>query len=196
VERLFTVVFGPSRSKRFAKAVESAQLGPGECTEIEPGRYQVCFRLGTDADVYKRFAWLLERVRYWRATELYDDDEEQISAFHAKEMAWCVAFHLETSGGCRAQFGLGIMPRCGVCPLFDSERAIRAGFHDEQTPEDSSATDVDLLDGDAGGWAIVLGPEMVALLARELPDWLDLTRLFPDQPPQEWTEPEADAPCG
>jgi hypothetical protein len=51
VERLVMVEFGPSRSKRFGKAVARAQNGPGECTEIELGRYRVKFLLGTDAEV-------------------------------------------------------------------------------------------------------------------------------------------------
>jgi hypothetical protein len=144
--------------------------------------------------VYKRFAWLLERVRHWRATEVYEGSEV-VSTFHVKEMAWCASFHLETFGGCRATFGLGVLPRCGYCPLFDSERAIRAGMPDEQGPEQWYATDTDTLNGD-GGLLIVLGPEVIALLARELPDWLDLTRLFPNQPPREWSDPEAGPPPG
>jgi hypothetical protein len=39
MERRVTVEFGPSRSKRFAKAVAEAQSGPGQCQELEPGRY-------------------------------------------------------------------------------------------------------------------------------------------------------------
>jgi len=52
MERRLTVEFGPSRSKRFAKAVAAAQSGPGECQELEPGRYRVSFLLGSDAAVY------------------------------------------------------------------------------------------------------------------------------------------------
>jgi hypothetical protein len=36
MERRVTVEFGPSRSKRFGKAVAEAQSGPGECRELEP----------------------------------------------------------------------------------------------------------------------------------------------------------------
>lgn len=35
MERRVTVEFGPSRSKRFAKAVAAAQSGPGERQEFE-----------------------------------------------------------------------------------------------------------------------------------------------------------------
>ena len=194
MERLLSVVFGPSRSKRFAKAVALARAGPGECVEIEPGRYQVRFRLDTDADSYGGLGRLLERVRHWRATEVYENDE-QVSVFHTREMAWCASFQLNTFGECREHFQYGILPRCGVCPLFDSERAIRAGMPEEQAPEDWIASDTDALVGD-GGFAIVLDPEVLALLGRELPDWLDLTRLFPNNPPPEWSKPEAGSPPG
>jgi hypothetical protein len=73
VERLLTAAFGPSRSKRFANAVAEAQSGPGEYSEIEPGRYRVSFVLGEDATVYSGLARLLERVRNWSATEVYDE---------------------------------------------------------------------------------------------------------------------------
>jgi hypothetical protein len=117
-----------------------------------------------------------------------------VSAFHVKEMAWCAAFQLGRYGACPEGFRLGVLPRCGVCPLFDSERAIRAGLPQEQAFEAQSVIDTD--DSDIDGVTLVLSPEVIALLARELPDWLDLTRLFPDQPPREWTEPEGDAPSG
>ena len=68
VERVLTVEFGPSRSKRFHKAVEEAQSGAGECGELEPGRYRVRFVLGSDGSVYTSLARLLQRVRDWRAT--------------------------------------------------------------------------------------------------------------------------------
>jgi hypothetical protein len=84
VERLLTVEFGPSRSKRFGKALAQAQSGPGECTEVEPGRYRARFVLGEEAAAYLGLARLLERVRHWRATEVYEGDEP-VSVFHAKE---------------------------------------------------------------------------------------------------------------
>src|SRR6266516_4777788 len=49
MERQLTVEFGPSRSKRFGKALAEAENGPGECSELEPGRYRASFVLGNDA---------------------------------------------------------------------------------------------------------------------------------------------------
>ncbi len=85
VERLVTVEFGPSRSRRFGRAVAEAQNGARECTEVEPGRYRARFLLGEDAAAYAGLARLLERVRHWRATEVYEG-KEQVSAFHAKDI--------------------------------------------------------------------------------------------------------------
>jgi hypothetical protein len=75
VRRLVSVEFGPSRSKRFGKALAEAESGPGECGEFEPGRYRTRFLLGRDAAVYAGLARLLERVRHWRATDVYENDE-------------------------------------------------------------------------------------------------------------------------
>jgi hypothetical protein len=109
MERLVTVEFGPSRSKRFGKALAEAQNGPGECSELEPGRYRTRFVLGTDSATYTGLARLLERVRHWRATEVCEDDEP-VSAFHAKEMAWCASFQLKSFRACRFHFGYGFCP--------------------------------------------------------------------------------------
>ena len=124
VERRVTVVFGPSRSKRFANAVAEAQGGAGECSELEPGRYQVQFVLGEKAAAYAGLARLLEHVRHWRATEVFEDGEP-VSTFHAREMAWCAASQLSLFGACRFHFYYGVFPRCSLCLLFDAERAIR-----------------------------------------------------------------------
>jgi hypothetical protein len=85
VERALTVEFGPSRSKRFAKAVADARGGAGECSELEPGRYRVRFVLGSDGGVYKSLARLLQRVRDWRATEVYEGDQ-LVSSYHARDI--------------------------------------------------------------------------------------------------------------
>src|SRR5438477_90977 len=139
MERRLTVEFGPSRSKRFAKAVAEAQNGPGECTEVEPGRYRTSFALGGEAAVYAGLARLLERVRHWRATGI-SEEEEPVSAYHAREMGWCAAFYLDKFGGCRHRFYYGILPRCALCPLFDGERAIRDALG-ENTPPGNAARD-------------------------------------------------------
>jgi hypothetical protein len=85
VERVLTVEFGPSRSKRFHKAVEEAQGGAGECGELEPGRYRVRFVLGSDGRVHASLARLLERVRNWRATEVFEG-EQFLSSYHARDI--------------------------------------------------------------------------------------------------------------
>jgi hypothetical protein len=196
MERLLTVEFGPSRSKRFGKAVALAQGGPGECAESEPGRYRVTFLLARDVALFSALGRLLERVRHWRASEVYEGDE-LVSSFQAKEMAWCASFQLTTFGECRERFQYGVMPRCALCPLFDSERALRAGKREEPVPGTHSEaalrrvdpalipepdftmiTDVDFL----------FKPDIMAELQGELPEWMDLSVLIPDSPPEEWPE--------
>ncbi len=103
MERVVTVEFGPSRSKRFGRALAEARSGTGECSEAEPGRYRAKFVLGRDSAAYAGLAHLVERVRHWRATEVCVDDEP-VSAFHAKEMAWCASSQLKSFGACRFRF--------------------------------------------------------------------------------------------
>jgi hypothetical protein len=197
MERLLTVEFGPSRSKRFGRAVAEAQNGAGECNEVEPGRYRTSFLLGEDPAAYTGLARLLEHVRHWRATEVYEDDES-VSAFHAREMGWCASFQLSSFRDCRERFNYGVLPRCAVCPLFDAERAIRAGFRDEPAPgqrvqigfgqddfgigpepDFTKITDLDFL----------FNPDLLAQLEGQIPDWMDLSGLVPDVPPEEWESP-------
>ncbi len=102
-----TVEFGPSRSKRFAKALSEARSGAGECTEVEPGRYRVRFALDGDADVYAGLARLLQRVRGWRATEVYEG-EQLVSSYHASdiiEVTECPPKALRTSNSMRSPAG-------------------------------------------------------------------------------------------
>ena len=175
-ERLVTVEFGPSRSKRFGRAVAEARSGAGECSEVEPGRYRVRFVIGEDSAAYTGLARLLERVRHWRATEVYEGDE-LVSVYNAKEMAWCASFQLESYGGCRFRFIYGVLPRCSVCPLFDAERAIRDALGKNPPPPN-------VLE-------ITLGPELRALLQGELPPSTEGTALdieIPDFPPEDWGE--------
>jgi hypothetical protein len=192
IERPLTVEFGPSRSKRFGKAVALAQSGPGECTEIEPGRYRVRFLLAADAALYGALGRLLERVRQWRATEV-NEDGEPVSSYHAKEMAWCASFQLSTFGECRERFQWGVLPRCALCPLFDSERAIRAGIREEPEPERyvratfyadgselSPEGDVTLL----LSLDVLFDSGLMDELEGELPEWIDLSSLIPDFPPE------------
>jgi len=191
VERLLVVEFGPSRSKRFGKALAEAQGGPGQCRQLEPGRYRVSFLLDEDAAIYTALARLLERVRHWRTTEAHEGGEA-VSLFHSKEMAWCASFQLSSFGGCRERFEHGVLPRCALCPLFDAERAIRASFRDHPAsvervqiastetafipePDFTIVTNLDFL----------FDPEVLAALGGEIPDWMDLSGLIPDFPPEE-----------
>jgi hypothetical protein len=202
VKRLVTVEFGPSRSKRFGKALAEAESGPGECSEREPGRYRTSFLLDEDAAVFAGLARLLERVRHWRATDVYEDDQP-VSVFHAKEMAWCASFQLSSFGDCRERFDYGVLPRCALCPLFDSERAIRAGIREDPAP--GQRFQISLGQDDFGVipepdfWKItdidfIFNPDVLALLDGEIPDWMDLSGLVPDFPPDERGEPAGGEP--
>ena len=203
VARVLTVEFGPSRSKRFKRAVEEACGGAGECSELEPGSYRVRFVLGRDGHVYTSLARLLQRARNWRATEVYEDDR-LVSSFNAREMGWCAAFYLSSFGECRERFGFGVLPRCGLCPLFDAERAIRAGIREEPAPGErfeaaSRRDDFELLA--EPDFTIVtdldflFNPDLLRLLNWKIPDWIDLSPLVPDSPPDEWPETAADQPA-
>jgi hypothetical protein len=182
VERRFTVEFGPSRSKRFGKAVVEAQRGADECRELEPGRYRATFRLGADAAAYAALAALLGRVRYWRTSEV-SEGSEPVSAYHAKEMGWCASSQLRMHGACRFRFSYGVFPRCSLCPLFDAERAVRDMLGENPPP--------------ATVFEITLGPNLRALLRGELPDpdedgepdWE-----LPDFPPEGWGAGPGDEP--
>ena len=179
MERRLTVEFGPSRSSRFGRAVAEAKSGPGECRELAPGRYRTSFALGGDAAVYAGLARLLERVRHWRATEV-SEDNEPVSVYHAREMGWCASFYLDRFGGCRHRFYSGILPRCALCPLFDSERAIRDALGENPPP--------------GLVLEITLGPNLRALLKAskgDTPSFLDRVAdagwQVPDYPPEEWS---------
>ena len=182
MERRLTVEFGPSRSKRFAKAVAAAQSGPGECKELEPGRYRVSFVLGTDAGVYTGLARLLQSTRNWAATEVYEG-EEPLPSFHTREMAWCASSQLKMFGECRFRFSYGVFPRCALCPLLQVERAVRDMLGENPIPSPRIE--------------IEYGPRLRALLRGELDkldqefeeDWQ-----APDFPPEEWGEPAGEEP--
>jgi hypothetical protein len=174
MERRVTVEFGPSRSKRFGKAVAEAQGGPGECRELGLGRYRVSFLLGAEAGVYVGLARLLQRVRAWRATEVFLE-REPVSGFHAREMAWCASSQLKLFGECRFRFSYGVFPRCALCPLLEVERAVRDMLGENPLPPLMIE--------------IQYGPRLQALLRgerdkldQEFPeDWQ-----VPDFPPPEW----------
>jgi hypothetical protein len=96
-----------------------------------------------------------------------------------------------------------VLPRCALCPLFDAERAICAGIREDPAPagrvqigfgwdgfgigpepDFTKITDLDFL----------FSPDLLALLDGKLPDWMDLSGLVPDCPPDEWPEPADDEP--
>jgi hypothetical protein len=138
-------------------------------------QYRVSFVLGTDANVYTDLCRLLARVRHWEATEVFEG-EEPVSAYHAREIAWCGPWQLNSFGECRFRFSYGVFPRCSLCPLFDRERAIR-----------------DLL-GENPLLPVVVeiayGPKLQALrrqegLIRESEQGWEV----PNFPPKEWDEP-------
>jgi hypothetical protein len=178
MSRLVTVEFGPSRSKRFGKALAEARSRADECTEVEPGRYRASFKLGTDSAAYTGLASLLGRVRHWRATEVCEGIEP-VSAYHANEMAWCASSQLKSFGACRFRFVYGVFPRCSLCPLFDAERAILDVVGENPPP--------------ATAFEITLGPNLRALLGGELPSNRDPGWQVPDFPPEEW-EPGGEPP--
>jgi hypothetical protein len=180
MERLVRVEFGPSRSKRFGRALAEARGGVGECSELEPGRYRASFSLGEDSAAYTGLARLLERVRHWRATEVHEDDE-LVSAFHTKEMAWCASFQLRSFRACRNPFYWGVLPRCSVCPLLDAERAIRDVLGENPPP--------------GFHFKITVGPNLRAL-GTGLPPDPDDDFEIPDCPPEEWGEHIGEEPPG
>jgi hypothetical protein len=179
MERLVTVEFGPSRSRRFGRALAEARSGAGECSEVEPGRHRVSFRLGTIAAAYTGLARLLERVRHWRATEVYEGNEP-LSAFHVREMAWCASSQLKSFGSCRFRFYSGVLPRCSVCPLFDAERAIREG----ENPPPALVLE------------ITFRPHRRIPPGQDASPELDLGWQVPDFPPREWEQPTGEQKPG
>ena len=181
MERVFTVEFGPSRSKRFGEALAEARRGEFECAEVGPGRYRATFVLGEDAAAYAVLASFLARVRHWRATEVCEG-EEPLSAYHAKEMAWCASSQLKAFGACGFRFFFGVFPRCAFCPLFDGERAIRDVLGENPPP--------------ATVFEITLGPNLRALLRGEVPPGADPEWEVPDFPPEGWGERPGERPPG
>ncbi len=176
MRRVLTVEFGPSRSKRFPQAVAEARSGAGECCELAPGRYRVRFLLDRDARVFASLARLLQRVRDWRASEVYEG-ELPVSPYHAREMACCASSQLGWFGECRVRFFYGVYPRCALCPLFDVERAV-LDVLGENTPN--------MIE-------VRLPPRVEALLTGELPPPLiapplDPNWRIPDSPPAEWRQ--------
>ena len=113
------------------------------------------------------------------------------------EMAWCASFQLSSFGECRERFQWGVLPRCALCPLFDSERAIRAGIREEPVPEDHvqeafSGDDRELIPEPdftlVVNLDVLFDSGLMDELEGELPEWMDLSPLIPDFPPEEWPD--------
>ena len=118
-------------------------------------------------------------------------------------MAWCASFQLSTFGECRERFQWGVLPRCALCPLFDSERALRAGIREAPVPGEHVQAAVPRGDAElmpepdftlVTNLDFLFDSDLMDQLEGELPEWMDLSPLIPDAPPEEWpdTAPDAD----
>ena len=140
------------------------------------------FLLGQAVADYLGLARLLERVRHWRATEVSQDDEP-VSAYHARDMAWCAASQLGWFGECRVRFFYGVLPRCALCPLFDVERAVRDVLG-ENTPNTIEVRLPARLE------ALLTGQQPPPIIAPPVdPNWR-----IPDSPPAEWRQQLGEEP--
>ena len=113
------------------------------------------------------------------------------------EMAWCASFQLSTFGECCERFQYGVLPRCSLCPLFDAERAIRAGIREEPVPAvhapvTFSGDDAELIPEPdftlVTNLDFLFDSDLMEQLDGELPEWMDLSPLIPDFPPEEWPD--------
>ena len=102
-------------------------------------------------------------------------------------MGWCASSQLSSFGGCRERFEYGVLPRCALCPLFDAERAIRAGIREDPAP--AQHFEIALSSDD---YEISSVSDLLTLLGEDLPSWIDADFLVPDFPPEEWGEPADD----
>lgn len=118
-----TVVFGPSRSRFFDRALEHARAGGARLRELSPGRFRARFTLGRDPAAFAHVAALCGLVRRWRGSEFFAHGEPILSTL-VWEMGFCASEQLVANGRCQVAFEAGIVPdRCDACPLFDPERA-------------------------------------------------------------------------
>src|SRR6266568_7454437 len=72
-----------------------------------------------------------------------------------REMAWCASSQLNSFGDCRFRFYFGVPPRCALCPLLDTRRAVQDSLG-ENTPSGMV-------------FEIKLDPSRRALMRGELP---------------------------
>lgn len=121
-ETTLTVVFGPSRSRFFDRALAHARAAAGWITERSPGRFQARFTLQSEPAVFAHLAALCELVGPWKATEIHADGTP-IPGSVVREMGFCAAHQLMQHGACQVRFRGFVPPRCRACPLFDPGRA-------------------------------------------------------------------------
>ena len=167
-----SVVFGPSRSRFFAKAVTYARAVADEIEELEPDRYRASFTLGRDPRTYANASALIARVRHWRGSE-FCLRGIPVDPTIAKDMGWCAGDQLRRHGTCRERFFWGVPRRCPGCPLYDPERA-EAELRGEELPPPLEIE-------------IELGPNLRAALRGEIPD--ELSAEVPDFVPDDWQAP-------
>jgi hypothetical protein len=135
---------------------------------------------------------LLQGVRSWRATAVYQG-AEPVSSYQAREMAWCASEQLGRFGNCRWTFWCGIPARCTLCPLFDAKHArdtiVRRAAAQRPAldklpvrpaPGLNAVHDLDLL----------FDPDIREVLDWQIPEWMDLSPLIPDFPPDTTGQPD------
>lgn len=122
------VTFGPSRSQRFASALERAVRAGVDLTEVEPGRFRAVFSLEHDPASFASAWALVSQVGSMGACEV-DVDEAPESARDVVDMTDCARRWLRARGSCRQLYPSGEpFARCLVCPLYSPERlTIRPG---------------------------------------------------------------------
>ena len=169
------VVFGPSRSKFFSKAVAFARAVASEIAELEPGRYRAVFVLGTNPDAYTNSSALIHRVRQWRGSEVYLG-RIPLSPAVVSDMGWCAGDQLRHHGTCRNRFFAGVPKRCPPCPLYEPDRAEREMRGEGAPPP----------------FEIEVGPNLRLILQGEVPPGFEMGAdpgEIPDFLPEHWEEP-------
>lgn len=120
-ERVLTVAFGPSSSRRVALALSRARRLRVDLREIAPGRHQATFRLTDDQCAFAAAWALLSEVRFVAGTEVEVDGEPE-TGWEASAMAHCARDWLRAVGACFEPFPGRPWSKCFLCPLLDPAR--------------------------------------------------------------------------
>lgn len=120
-ERVLTVAFGPSRSRRVSLALSRARRLGVDLREVAPGRYVATFHLTDDLRAFAAAWALLSEVRFVAGTEIEVDGEPE-TGWEASAMAHCARDWLRAAGGCFERFPGRPWSKCFLCPLFEPER--------------------------------------------------------------------------